>query len=122
MWSRSKLRPLILVPPPVEGSRGGASYAAMTPLTAVTYPMGCKTYVRDGGKTTMVQSSGVGPSDEYLRQVANEFVTWPARSRVVFNTVAAVDAFAAFLAAYRQRLIAAQAGRDSRVSAGPPQD
>lgn len=58
-------------------------------------------------------------SDEYLRQVANEFVTWHARSRMVFNTVAAVAAFVAFLAAYRQRVVTARAGREPRVSAVP---
>ncbi|MFF0990940.1 hypothetical protein [Kocuria nitroreducens] len=45
-------------------------------------------------------------SAERLRQVADEFVTWHARSRMVFNTVAAVAAFTAFVQAYRHRLLA----------------
>ncbi|MFE7630745.1 hypothetical protein [Kocuria sp. NPDC057446] len=44
-------------------------------------------------------------SAEYLHQVADEFVTWHARSRMAFNTVAAVAAFAAFVQAYRRRLL-----------------
>ncbi|MEX5236181.1 hypothetical protein [Kocuria arenosa] len=45
-------------------------------------------------------------SAEHLRQVADEFVTWHARSRMVFNTVAAVAAFTAFVQAHRHRLLA----------------
>ena len=49
-------------------------------------------------------------SAEHLRQVASEFTTWHARSRMGFNTVAAVAAFTAFGKAYRHRLLVPRAG------------
>lgn len=48
-------------------------------------------------------------SAEHLRQVADEFVTWHARSRMVLNSVAAVAAFTAFVKAYRHRLLGPEA-------------
>ena len=48
-------------------------------------------------------------SAEHLRQVADEFVTWHGRSRMVFNTVAAGAAFTAFVKAYRHRLLGPEA-------------
>ncbi|MEX5270692.1 hypothetical protein [Kocuria sabuli] len=42
-------------------------------------------------------------SAEYLRQVAHEFETWHARSRLGFSTIAAVAAFIAFLATCKHR-------------------
>ena len=56
-------------------------------------------------------------SAEYLRQVAGEFTTWHARSRMVFNTVAAVAAFTALTKDYRHRLLAAGALRVRRPQA-----
>lgn len=44
---------------------------------------------------------------EYLTQVARDFETWHWRSRMGFNTVAAVAAFAGFLAVYRSRVLRA---------------
>lgn len=49
-------------------------------------------------------------SAERLRQVAAEFETWHARSRTVFNTVAAVAAFTALGRAYRLRVLATGSG------------
>jgi hypothetical protein len=60
-------------------------------------------------------------SVEYLRQVAHEFVTWHARSRMGFNTIAAVAAFIAFLKAYRHHLIPGTAAHNAPgASAGRP--
>ncbi|WP_136519466.1 DUF1772 domain-containing protein [Cellulomonas telluris] len=44
-------------------------------------------------------------SPEHLVQVAHEFETWHWRSRMVFSTVAAVAAFAAFLAVHRSEVL-----------------
>jgi hypothetical protein len=44
-------------------------------------------------------------SAEYLKQVAREFETWHWRSRMGFNTAAAVAAFVGFLRLYRHRLL-----------------
>jgi hypothetical protein len=44
-------------------------------------------------------------SAEYLKQVAREFETWHWRSRMGFNTAAAVGAFVGFLRLYRHRLL-----------------
>jgi hypothetical protein len=53
-------------------------------------------------------------SAEYLKQVAREFETWHWRSRMGFNTLAAVSAFAGFLGIYRHRLLC-QCGLDEKV-------
>lgn len=45
-------------------------------------------------------------SEEYLKQVAREFETWHWRSRMGFNALAAIGAFAGFLRLYRHRLLA----------------
>ncbi|MEX5265645.1 hypothetical protein E7Z53_03910 [Kocuria salina] len=52
-------------------------------------------------------------SAEYLRQVASEFTTWHARSRMVFNTIAAVAAFIACLRLHRHNLVTASAAERS---------
>jgi hypothetical protein len=44
-------------------------------------------------------------SAEYLKQVAREFETWHWRSRMGFNALAAVSAFAGFMRLYRHRLL-----------------
>ncbi len=44
-------------------------------------------------------------SAEYLKQIAREFETWHWRSRMGFNTAAAVAAFVGFLRLYRHRLL-----------------
>jgi len=44
-------------------------------------------------------------SAEHLKQVAREFETWHWRSRMGFNTAAAVAAFVGFLRLYRHRLL-----------------
>jgi hypothetical protein len=44
-------------------------------------------------------------SAEYLKQVAREFEAWHWRSRMGFNALAAVSAFAGFLRIYRHRLL-----------------
>ncbi|WP_336713147.1 hypothetical protein [Arthrobacter sp. USHLN218] len=61
-------------------------------------------------------------SEEHLRQVAHEFVTWHARSRTGFNTIAAVAAFIAFLKAYRHHLIHRAAMHKSLRAAMLPGD
>ena len=56
-------------------------------------------------RNTVMFSEGLAVhSADYLRQVAAEFETWHALSRLIFNTVAAVAAFAAFLNAYANRI------------------
>lgn len=59
-------------------------------------------------------------SAEHLRQVADEFVTWHARSRMVFNTVAAVAAFTAFVKAYRHRILVPKVSGSLRPRASAP--
>jgi hypothetical protein len=44
-------------------------------------------------------------SAEHLKQVAREFETWHWRSRMGFNTLAAVSAFVGFLTFYRHRIL-----------------
>jgi hypothetical protein len=56
-------------------------------------------------------------SAEYLQQVAEEFVTWHGRSRLGFNTIAAVAAFVAVLRAYRYRLTVGAADERPRDAA-----
>ena len=51
-------------------------------------------------------------SAEYLEQVAREFETWHWRSRMGFNTAAAVCAFVGFLRLYRHGLLSRFAPHD----------
>ena len=53
-------------------------------------------------------------SAEYLKQVAREFETWHWRSRMGFNTAAAVAAFVGFLRLYRHRLLS-RGGLDEKA-------
>lgn len=59
-------------------------------------------------------------SAEHLRQVAQEFVTWHGRSRMLFNTVAAVAAFTAFVKAYRHRILVPKVSGSLRPRASAP--
>jgi hypothetical protein len=53
-------------------------------------------------------------SAEYLKQVAREFETWHWKSRMGFNTAAAVAAFVGFLRLYRHRLLS-RGGLDEKA-------
>lgn len=44
-------------------------------------------------------------SAEYLHQIAHQFETWHWRSRMAFNTIAAVSTFIGFLMLYRNRIL-----------------
>lgn len=69
-------------------------------------------------RNTIMFSEGLAVhSADYLREVAEEFANWHSRSRMVFNTVAAVAAFIGFLQAYRYRVLpagSAPAGQKER--------
>jgi hypothetical protein len=58
-------------------------------------------------------------SAEYLRQVAREFETWHWRSRMGFNSLAAVSAFVGFVKLYRHRILSRAALPEPARAASP---
>lgn len=71
-------------------------------------------------RNTIMFSEGLAVhSADYLRQVAAEFETWHALSRLVFNAVAAVAAFAGFLKAYEYRIQRRPAVRQQSAAQNP---